>query len=57
MADGDGDREVEPADTPNESETLVIVSIVSESPDSGGIPRVHLGGMRSRRGDVNSCGN
>jgi len=45
------------ADTPNESETLVIVSIASESPDGGGIPRVHLGGTRSRTGDANGCGN
>jgi len=57
MADGSGDREVEPEDTPNESETLVTVSIASESPDGGGIPRVHLGGTRSRTGDANGCGN
>jgi len=45
------------ADTPNESETLVIASIESESPDSGGIPRVHLGSTSSRAGDANGCGN
>jgi len=33
------------------------VSIASESPDGGGIPRVHLGGTRSRTGDANGCGN
>jgi len=57
MAHGDPGRGIEPADTPNESETLVIVSIASESPDGGGIPRVHLGGTRSRAGDANGCGN
>jgi len=57
MADGDGGREVEPADTPNESETLVTVSIESESPDGGGIPRVHLGSMSWRAGDANGPGN
>jgi len=44
-------------DTPNESETLVIMSIASESPDGGGIPRMHLGGTRSCAGDTNGCGN
>ena len=57
VADGDPGRGVEPADSPNESETLVIVSIASESPDGGGIPCVHLGSTRSRTGDVNGCGN
>jgi len=57
MADGDGDREVEPADIPNESETLVIASIESESPDGGGIPRMHLGSTSWRAGDANGCGN
>jgi len=57
MADGDGDREVEPADIPNESETLVIASIESESPDGGGIPRVHLGSTSWRAGDANGPGN
>jgi len=57
MADGDGDRGFEPADIPNETDTLVIVSIASESPDGGGIPRVHLGGTRSRAGDANGAGN
>jgi len=45
------------ADIPNESDMLVTVSIVSESPDGGGIPRVHLGGTRSRAGDANGAGN
>jgi len=57
MADGDGDREFEPADTPNQSETLVTVSIESESPDGGGIPRVRLGSTSSHAGDANGCGN
>jgi len=57
MAHGDPGRGIEPADTPNESETLVIMSIVLESPDGGGILRVHLGGTRSRAGDANDCGN
>ena len=46
MAHGDTGRGIEPADTPNESKGLVTVSIESESPDSGGIPRVHLGRTR-----------
>jgi len=46
VADGDPGRGIEPADTPNESKGLVTVSIESESPDSGGIPRVHLGRTR-----------
>jgi len=54
---GDPGRGLEFADASNESETLVIVSIASESPDGGGIPRVHLGGTRSRAGDANGCGN
>jgi len=57
MADGNGGREVEPADTPNELETLVIVSIASESPDGSGIPRVHLGSTSWRAGDANGPGN
>jgi len=57
MADCDGDREVEPADTPNESETLVTVSIESESPDGGEIPRVRLRGTNPRAGDANGHAN
>jgi len=57
MADGDGDRGVEPTGTPNESDALVIASIEAESPDSGGIPRVHLGSTSWRAGDVNGPGN
>jgi len=57
MADGDGDREFEPADTPNQSETLVIVSIKSESPDGGGILRVRLGSTTWHAGDANGAGH
>jgi len=57
MADGDGDRGVEPADGPNQSEGLVTVSIESESPDGDGIPRVHLGSTSWRAGDANGPGN
>jgi len=56
MADGDGDRGVDPADVPNESDTLITVLIVSESPDSGGIPCVHLGSTSWRAGDANGPG-
>jgi len=55
--DGDPGRRVEPADTQNESDTLVTTSIASESPDSGGIPRVHLGSTIWRAGDANGIGN
>jgi len=57
MADGDGGREVKPADTPNESETLVTMSIESESPDGGEIPRVRLRGTNPRAGDANGHAN
>jgi len=57
MADGGAGREVEPTDDPNELEELVTVSIESEDPDGGDIPRVHLGGTKSRAGDANGCGN
>jgi len=40
MADGGTERGVELADIPNESDTLVIVSIESEDPDSGGTPHI-----------------
>ena len=50
---GDAGREVEPVDSPNESEALVTLSIESEDPESGGIPRVYLGGMRMWTGDAN----
>jgi len=57
MVDGDRGQEVKPADTPNESETLITMSIESESPDSGGILRVHLKCMSWHAGDTNSPGN
>ena len=57
MAHGDPGQGVEPADIPNESEALIIVSVASESPDGGGIPRVHLGGTRLCTGAANGCGN
>ena len=57
MADGDRDHRVEPMGMPNESDALVIVSIESESPDGGGIPRVHLGDTRSCSGNANGSGN
>jgi len=56
MADGDPGCGVESADTLDESDTLVIVSIESEAPNGGGIPRVHIGGTRSRAGDANGLG-
>jgi len=43
----------EPADTSNKSEMLVIVSIESEGPASGGVPRIHLGGESRRADDAN----
>jgi len=56
MAHGDPGRGVEPADVLNETETLEIVSVVSESPDGGGIPRVHLGSANWRAGSANGPG-
>ena len=56
IANGNGDRGVEPVDVPVESETLKTVSIQSEEPNGGGIPRVHLGGTRWRAGDANGPG-
>jgi len=47
----------EPADVLNETETLVIVSIESESPYNGGIPRVHLGCTSWHASDANGAGN
>jgi len=57
MAHGDPGRGVEPADVSNKMETLIIVSIVSEEPGGGGIPRVHLRGASWRTGDANGVGN
>ena len=56
-ADGDAGRGIGPAGTPNESDALTTVSIVSENLDSGGIPRVRLGCTSWRAGDVNGPGN
>ena len=44
-ADSDPGREVEPVDSPNEPEALITMSIESEYPDGGEIPRVRIGGM------------
>ena len=49
-------REVEPADTSNESETLVTLSIESEDPHSGETLRMYLGGMWMRADDANGLG-
>ena len=43
---------VEPADTPNESEELVTLSIQLEGPDGGDIPRMYLGSTRMQTGDA-----
>ena len=56
-ADGDPGREVEPADSPNEPEALVTMSIKSEYPDSGEIPCICLEGTQMRMGDANGPGN
>ena len=56
-ADGDPGREVEPADSPNEPEALVTVSIEPEDLDSGGIPHVRLGGTWMWTGDANGPGD
>ena len=53
VADGDTGCGVEPVDVPNESETLVIVSIESEVVGSSDILRVCLGGMQMRTGNMN----
>ncbi|KIM68355.1 hypothetical protein SCLCIDRAFT_20264 [Scleroderma citrinum Foug A] len=56
-ADDDPGREVEPADSPNEPEALITMSIESEYPDGGDIPRVYLRGMRMRPGNANGPGS
>ena len=56
-ADGDAGQRIEPADTPNESEELITVSIKPENLESSGIPRVRLGGMWMQTGDVNGPGS
>ena len=50
------DTPIEPAEMPDEPDTLIIVSIESEAPDSSGIPCVCLGGMRMRTGNVDGLG-
>ena len=45
------------AHTPNEPNTLITVSIESEEPHSGEIPRVHLGGTNWHANDLNGPGN
>ena len=40
---GDAGQEVEPTDSSNELETLIILSMESEDPGGGGILHVHLG--------------
>jgi len=45
------------ADTPNESDVLVIASIQSEERDGGEIPRVHLRGANWRADDANGPGS
>jgi len=56
MASGDGDHEVECVDAPHELMQLQAMSIQSEEPDSGGIPRVCLGCTSWRAGDANGPG-
>jgi len=57
MADSGPGCGFEPMDILNESDTLVIVSIESESPNGGGIPRVRLGNMSWRACDANGPRN
>ena len=56
-ADSAAGQRIKPADTPNESEELVTVSIELENLESGGIPRVHLGGMQMQMGNANGPGS
>jgi len=56
MAHGDPGYEAEPTGTLNESDALVIASIMSEEPGGGGIPRVHLRGANWRAGSTNGLG-
>ena len=55
-ADGNPGHGVEPADVRNKTDTLIVLSIESESLGSGGIPCVCLEGMRMRPGNVNGSG-
>ncbi|KIM54336.1 hypothetical protein SCLCIDRAFT_31202 [Scleroderma citrinum Foug A] len=56
-ADGSTGREVQPADTPNELEKLVTLSIKSEDPHSGEIPHMHLRGMNWRACNAEGLGS
>ena len=56
-SNGDAGQEVKPADSLNESETLVTLSIESEDPHSGGVLRIRLGGTSCHVGDANHLGN
>jgi len=56
MAHGDPGYEAEPTGTLNESDALVITSIMSEEPGGGGIPRVHLRVANWRAGSTNGPG-
>ena len=51
------DGGVEPTGDPNESDTLVTMSIKLESLGNGEIPRVYLGGMQICADDANRPGN
>ena len=55
-ADDDPGGGVEPVDVLSESDMLVTMSMESESPDGGEIPRVRLGGTRSRADDADRPG-
>ena len=50
-------QEVEPADVPIESETLVVMLVEPEDPGGGGILCVYLGGTQMRPGDTNHLGS
>ena len=56
-ANGNPSREVEPADTSNESETLVTLSVELYVEDGGDIPHVYLGGTRWRACHIEGLGN
>ena len=56
-ADGDPGQGVEPTGIPNESDTLVIVSMELESPNSGGILCMYLGSTSWRADDTNGPGS
>ena len=55
--DSDPGREVEPADSPNEPEALITMSIESEYPDGGEIPCICIGGTSWRACDVEGHGD